>query len=346
MKKSMKWLAVVLCVALVAVTLVSCGGSKNPAETTAGETSESVAQEESKKPEAGKTYTIGICQQVQHPALDAATKGFQEKLTELLGKDNVKFQVQNGSDDANICSTIANQFAASKVDLIMANATKALQSCAAATDKIPVVGTSVTEYGVALEIKDFNGKTGTNVTGVSDLAPLDKQAAMFAELLPEAKTIGLLYCSAEANSKYQVEVVKAELEKAGLTVKEYSFADSNDISSVVTKAVSDCDALYVPTDNSAANNTELINNIAEPAKCPIIAGEEGICKGCGIATLSISYYDLGVATAEMAYEILVNGANPGDTEIAYTKDFTPKYVKSRTDAFGISIPDTYTAIEE
>lgn len=324
MKKSMKWLAVVLCVALVAVTLVSCGG---------------------KKTDTDKVYNVGVLQLVQHPALDAATQGFQEKLTELLGADHVKFDVQNAAGEPNTCATIANQFVASKVDLIMANATPAVQASAAATSEIPVLGTSVTEYGVALEIKDFAGKTGINVSGTSDLAPLDKQAAMFAELLPEAKNIGLIYCSSEANSKYQVEVVKAELEKAGCTATEYPFADSNDISAVVTKAVAECDALYVPTDNTAANNTELINNIAEPAGKAIIAGEEGICSGCGIATLSISYYDLGVATAEMAYEILVNGANPAEMEIGYAANVTPKFDKVRCEKLGVKVPDTYTAIE-
>ncbi len=274
-----------------------------------------------------------------------ATRGFQEKLTELLGEEHVKFNVQNAAGEPNTCAAIANQFVASKVDLIMANATPAVQASSAATSEIPILGTSVTEYGVALEIKDFTGKTGINVSGTSDLAPLDRQAAMFAELLPEAKNIGIIYCSAEANSKYQVEVVKSELEKAGCTVTEYPFADSNDISAVVTKAVSECDALYIPTDNQAANNTELINNIAEPAGIPIIAGEEGICSGCGIATLSISYYDLGVATAEMAYEILVNGANPAEMEIGYAENVTPKYDKDRCEKLGIKIPDSYTAIE-
>lgn len=325
MKKTMKIVAVVLCFVLVALTLAAC--SSKPAA------------------DENKVYNIGVLQLVAHPALDAATEGFQAKLTELLGEDHVKFNVQDGAGEPATCATIANQFVAAGVDLIMANATPAVQAASAATSEIPVVGTSVTEYGVALEIKDFNGKTGINVTGTSDLAPLDKQAAMFAELLPEAKTIGMIYCSAEANSKYQVEVVKGELEKAGCTVNEYSFADSNDIATVVTKAVAECDALYVPTDNTAANNTELINNIAEPAGKPIIAGEEGICKGCGIATLSISYYDLGVATAEMAYEILVNGANPAETDIGYAANVTPKYDAARCEKLGVTVPDSYTAIE-
>ncbi|MGN1118534.1 MAG: ABC transporter substrate-binding protein, partial [Acutalibacteraceae bacterium] len=186
---------------------------------------------------------------------------------------------------------------------------------------------------------------GGNISGTSDLAPLDEQAAMFAELLPEAKTIGILYCSGEANSKYQVKIVTEELQNAGCTVNDYPFADSNDIAAVVTKATQECDALYIPTDNTAANNTELINNITEPAGIPIIAGEEGICAGCGVATFSPSYYDIGYQAGEMAYEILVNGTNPGDIEIGYCKDLVKEYVEDRAEKLGITIPDTYTAIE-
>ncbi|MGN0444654.1 MAG: ABC transporter substrate-binding protein [Acutalibacteraceae bacterium] len=161
-----------------------------------------------------------------------------------------------------------------------------------------------------------------------------------------AYTVGMLYCSGEANSKYQVEKVTEELVKLGYAVKEYSFADSNELASVLNKAVTEVKAIYVPTDNTCANNTELINNIAEPAGIPIIAGEEGICKGCGIATLSISYYDLGVATANMAYEILVNGADISTMDISYVEASTlvKKADMDRAEKLGIAIPDTFTAI--
>lgn len=344
MKKAMKWLSIVLCIALVCTAFTACG-SKNDANTTtdANATTESAANGGAEIPD-GKVYNVGICQLAPHVALDAATKGFKEKLTSMLGEEHVKFDEQNAAGDATTCSTIVNQFVASKVDLIMANATAALQAAATATDSIPVVGTSITDYGTALEMELKDGKTGTNVTGTADLAPLDKQADMFSELLPDAKNIGIIYCSNEANSKFQVDSVKANLEKKGLKVTEYPFADSNDISAVVTKAVQESDALYVPTDNTAANNTELINNIAEPAKKPIIAGEEGICSGCGIATLSISYYDIGVAAAEIAYDILVNGKNAGDIAIGYAATQTPKYVKDRAAALNVAIPESYEEI--
>ena len=289
------------------------------------------------------TYTVGICQLVQHPALDAATEGFKRALTEKLG-DKVTFDEQNASGDSATCTTIVNQFVSSNVDLIMANATLAVQAAVAGTATIPILGTSVTEYGVALGIKDFSGKTGVNVSGTSDLAPLDKQAAMVKELLPEAKNVGILYCSNEANSKYQAEVVGKELTKLGLKVTEYTFADSNDIAQVVTKVCEEVDALYIPTDNKCADNAELINNIAEPAGIPIIAGEEGICKGCGIATLSISYDNIGYATGLMAYDILVNGKNPADMEIQYDDAPVYKYDAARCEKLNIEVPDNYEAI--
>lgn len=292
-----------------------------------------------------ETYSVGICQLVQHVALDAATQGFKDALTEKLG-DKVEFDEQNASGDSATCATIVNQFVSNEVDLIMANATPALQAAVAGTADIPILGTSISVYNVALDIadEDWTGTTGMNVSGTSDLAPLDEQAAMFTELLPDAKTIGLLYCSAEANSVYQADTVKACLEDAGLTVNVYTFADSNDIATITTTAAAECDALYVPTDNTAASNTEIINNICEPEGIPVIAGEEGICTGCGIATLSISYYDIGYKTGEMAYEVLVNGADVSTMEIEFAPQFVKKYVPERCEALGVTIPDGYEAI--
>ena len=320
MKKATRFISGVLCLVLV-LALAACGGGK-PAE---------------------KTYTVGICQLVQHVALDAATKGFRDALTEALG-DRVKFDEQNASGDIPTCATIVNGFVASKVDLIMANATPALQAASAATADIPVLGTSITEYGVALGLTNFNGTVGGNVSGTSDLAPLDQQAAMFNELLPDAQTIGILYCSAEANSVYQAEVVKAELEKMGKTVTIYTFADSNDVATVTASACADCDALYIPTDNTAASCAEAINNVAEPAKVPIIAGEEGLCAGCGIATLSINYYDLGVTTGKMAAKILTGEAKISEMPIEYFQNPVKKYDPARCEALGISIPAGYEPV--
>ena len=232
------------------------------------------------------------------------------------------------------------------VDLILANATPALQAAASATGTIPVLGTSVTEYGVALEISNFTGLVGTNVSGTSDLAPLDQQAAMIQQWCPEAKTVGLVYCSAEPNSQYQVDTVQGYLEDLGYTCTQYSFSDSNDLSAVASSACTASDVLYVPTDNTAANNAELIGNISLDTGTPIIAGEEGICKGCGVATLTISYYDIGYKTGEMAYDILVNGADPATMPIEYAPQFTPKYNPTMCEALGLTPPDGYEAIAE
>lgn len=300
---------------------------------------------ESSKEAAGDTvYSVGICQLVQHPALDAATEGFQAYLTEKLG-DNVKFDLQNASGDSATCATIINQLVSADVDLILANATASLQAASAATSTIPILGTSITDYATALEIDDWNGTTGTNISGTSDLAPLDEQAAMLHELFPDAKNVGLLYCSAEANSAYQVETVKGYLEELGYAFKAYTFADSNDIASVASKAASECDVIYVPTDNTAASSTEIINNVCLPAGVPIIAGEEGICAGCGVATLSIDYYDIGYKAGEMAYDILVNGRDVKEMPIEFAPKVTKKYNKANCEALGITVPEGYVAID-
>ena len=222
---------------------------------------------------AKDTYTVGICQAMQHPALDKATEGFKKALTDKLG-DKVTFKEQNAAGDSTLCSTIVNQYVSQNVDLIMANATDALVAARTATNTIPIVGTSVTSYGVALGLKDETAtKTGINVTGTADLAPLDKQAAMVKEWVPDAMKVGILYCSAEKNSKYQATVVGAKLKEMGLEVKEYTAADSNEIASVTKLACQNSDVLYVPTDNTMASSAKTIDNIAQPAGVPIIAGE-------------------------------------------------------------------------
>ncbi len=293
---------------------------------------------------AEEPYTVGICQLVQHDALDAATQGFKDALVEKFGEDGVVFDEQNAQGDSNTCSTIVNSFVSNNVDLILANATPALQAAVAATDTIPILGTSVTEYGVALGLEDFDGTVGGNVSGTSDLAPLDDQAAMLQELFPDAEKVGLLYCSAEANSQYQVDTVKAALEGMGYTCTLYAFSDSNDLNAVVTTAASESDVLYVPTDNTAASNTEIINNVCLPAGVPIIAGEEGICAGCGVATLSISYYDLGVGTGDMAARILSGEEDISEMPIEYAPSFTKKYNAELCEELGVTVPDDYEAI--
>lgn len=339
-----KKIAMILTAAMV-LGLVGCGQSAAPAQAEpAGAEEKTEETAEAEAPAEGQTYTIGVCQLVEHVALDAATQGFMDAITAELG-DAVTFDVQNAQGDSNTCSTIINSFVSNNVNLIMANATPALQAAAAGTNEIPILGTSVTEYGVALDIDGFSGTVGGNISGTSDLAPLDKQADIFTELLPDVKKVGLLYCSAEANSQYQVDVVKECLEAKGIECTLYAFADSNDLSAVTTSAASECEALYVPTDNTVASNAEIIQNICVPASVPVVAGEEGICGGCGIATLSISYYDLGTATGKMAVKVLKGEANISEMPVEYAPEFTKKYNPANCEALGITVPDDYVAIE-
>lgn len=332
MKKNFKKLVAVALTAVTTMSLVACGSSNGGGS-------------KSKKSDSD-VYTIGICQLVEHDALDAATKGFKDALIKKLGKDKVEFKESNAQGESATCTTIVNSFVSDNVDLILANATAPLQAAANATGDIPILGTSVTDYATALAIKDFNGVVGTNVSGTSDLAPIDEQADMLLELFPKAKNVGLLYCSAEPNSKYQVDLIKKCLEKKDIKCKEYSFVDSNDISAVVTKAVDKSDVIYIPTDNTAASNTEVIDNIARPKKVPIIAGEQGICTGCGVATLSISYYDLGYATGEMAYDILKGGKDISKMEVKYAPEVTKLVNKKIADDLKVKIPEGYEEIGE
>ena len=292
----------------------------------------------------GDKYVVGICQLVQHAALDAATQGFIDALNEALpGK--VEFQNKNASGEANNCATIVNGFVSDKVDLIMANATPALTAAVSATKDIPVLGTSITAYGVALDIADFSGTVGGNVSGTSDLADLAAQAEMITEWFPETKTVGLLFCSAEPNSRYQIEEVAKNLSAKGIETKEFAFTDTNDVTAVTQAAADYADVIYIPTDNTAAANTEAIANVLVPAKVPAICGEEGICSGCGVATLSISYYDLGVTTGKMAAKILTGEADISVMPIEYT-NATKKYNATMCETLGIQPLDGYTAIGE
>ena len=338
-----------LMAATMTLGLAACGSSASTGSESSAATSTSSASSEASAEAAtaaaGQSYTVGICQLVQHDALDAATQGFKDALTEKLG-DSVQFEEQNASGDTANCSTIINGFVSSGVDLILANATAPLQAAAQATSDIPVLGTSVTDYATALDISDWSGTVGGNVSGTSDLAPLDQQAAMIQELFPDAKAVGLLYCSAEANSVYQCDVIEGYLTDAGYTVTRYAFTDTNDVTSVAQSAADASDVIYIPTDNTAASNTEAIANVVLPAKVPVVAGEEGICKGCGVATLSINYYDLGYQTGTMAYQILAEGADISTMPVEYAPNVTKKYNVANCEALGITPPEGYEAISE
>lgn len=333
----LKKVTAILLTSAMAVSLAACGSSSDSGK--------SGGSDDKKEAGGSGTYTIGICQQMEHAALDAATEGFQDACKEKFGEDKVKFDVENAQGEQTMCSTIINNFVSSDVDLILANATQPLQTAAQATSDIPILGTSVTDYGSALGIDDWTGTTGVNISGTSDLAPISEQEDVMMELLPDVKTVGILYCSAESNSTYQAEMFEKELEKDGVEYKEFTAADSNEIQSVVTSAVQEVDAIYIPTDNTMASNPEIINNICLPAKVPVVASEEGTCTGCGIATLCISYYDLGYTTGKMAYDILAKGADITTMEVQTAPEPTKLYNPEICKELGITVPDGYEPIE-
>ena len=319
---------------LMTLSLAACGGSQSDSEDGAPADSGD-----------GQSYVVGVCQLAPHPALDAATQGFTDALKEALG-DQVEIKNQNAGGEVPNCTTIIDGFVAENVDLILANATPALTAAASATSEIPILGTAVTNYGVALDLDTTEDKVlGGNIAGTSDLAPLDQQAAMLQELFPDAKNVGLLYCSAEPNSMFQVETIQGYLEDMGYTCTQYAFTDVNDLSSVAQNAADNSDVLYIPTDNTAANNAETIANVVVPAKVPVVAGEEGICKGCGCVTLSIDYYELGQITGQQAVEILTGAKSVSETAIGFDTTLEKKFNAANCEALGITVPEDYVAIE-
>lgn len=342
-----KLMALALSMTMAVSMLAGCGTVGGKSTDSSNDTGKGTEKEESTSQEdnGDKVYKIGICQQLEHQALDAATEGFRAALVEKLGKDKVEFDYQNAQGEQPNCATIATKFVNDKVDLIMANATTALQACAAATADIPVVGTSVTDF-VSAGVVESNDAPGRNVTGTSDLAPIENQIDLLEELVPEAKTVGIIYCSAEANSVFQAEKAQKALEGKEIAYKVYTVADSNDIQQVVTGAVAECNAIYIPTDNTLANNMEGVKNVTVPAGIPVICGEENMCSVGGLATLSISYYNIGYNAGLMAYEILVNGKNPSEMPIQYADEVTKKYNADIAASLEMEMPDDMVAIEK
>ena len=273
MKELSRILAVVSAAAMM-LSLAACGSNGGSAANS-GSTQSSASQTGD-----GQKYAIGICQLVQHPALDKATQGFKDALTEKLGEGNVTFNEQNANGDSPTCSTIINGFVSSNVDLILA----------------------------------------------------------------DAKTVGMLYCSGEPNSVYQIEQMEGYLTQMGYTCERFSFTDSNDVASVTQTACASSDVIYVPTDNTAASNTELIANVVLPAQIPVIAGEQGICSGCGVATLSIDYYDIGYQAGEMAYDVLVNGADISTMDVQSAATAVKMYNESVCQQLGLTMPEDYSPI--
>lgn len=319
MMKNVRNLILGCCMAL---SLVACGGQS--ATTTSTD----------------KTYHVGVLQLIQHEALDSATQGFKDALTEKLG-DKVVIDEQNASGDAANCSMIANQFVSENVDLIFANATPALQAAVTATNTIPVVATSVTAFKVALDIDDWNGTTGINATGTSDLAPLDQQAQQVLEINPDAKKVAIFFCSAEPNSVFQADEIEKHFANMNIETQRFTFADSNDIAQVAQSASEWADVVYIPTDNTAAAYAS-----AEQFSKPVVAGEAGLCKATGAVTISIQYYDIGYRAGEMAVDILVNGKNPAEMPVEEVTKTTKMFNPDVCEKFGIEVASDYVSVFE
>lgn len=288
-----------------------------------------------------RVYTVGIVQLMQHVALDQATQGFQDALTDKLG-DRVSFDVQEASGEPTNCTTIVTKFVNDNVDLIMGNATPAVIAAKEATSTIPIIGTSVTDY-VAAEtaIVASNEAPGANVTGYSDMSDIAAHVELTRKLCPDAKTVAIIYCSAEPNSVIQGNQAKELYEAADFDTVVLTASDITTVSSVVTAACEQADVIYIPTDNLFAENMESVKNIAEPAKIPVICGEGGMAKAGGTASVAIDYYVLGYRAGEMAYEIMVNGADPATTPIGFmtAEDMELIINEENVAAIGLTIPD-------
>lgn len=315
--------------ATMTLTLAACGTSQDDGQSA-------------DNPDA---YIVGICEQMEHVSLSEATRGFKDGLVEILGEDSVVFREQNAGGEQANCTTIIDGFVSDGVDLILANATWPLQAAASATNSIPVLGTSVTDYATALNLDNFDGTIGRNISGTSDLVDLQAQAQIVQELFPEAENVGLLYCSGEPNSVYQIETVRGYLEDMGYTCEVYAFTDVNDLASVTQAACDSSDVIYIPTDNTVAANTESVANVVLAAGVPVVGGDPGICSGCGVATIATDYYELGKLTARMAAEILTGEADISTMAVQYGP-MQKIYNSANCDTLNITVPEDYTPVEQ
>ncbi len=280
------------------------------------------------------TYSIGSIQYVQHDALDKCYQGF----VDVLDESGISYTIdeQNGNNEQSTCQTAATQFVGNSVDLIYAIATPAAQACLAATTEIPIVGCAITDYASSGLVAS-NEAPGGNVTGASDLNPIAEQVAMLQTVCPDAQTVGLLFCSAEANSEFQIELAEAELDSVGLSHDRYTVSGSNDIQSVVEAMAGKVDVVYVPTDNVIAAGMAQVAQICTDAGVPIICAEEGEVEAGGLCTLSIDYYELGRMSGQMALEILTEGTNPGDMPIQYEDASTLEVITNEETATALGI---------
>ena len=322
----MKRILAMMLSTMMLLSLCACGGSDESGAASG---------------DGDSAYSVGIVQLVQHIALDQATQGFQDALTEKLG-DSVKFDVQVAGGDVTNCTAIVTKFVNADVDLIMGNATPAVIAAKEATATIPIIGTSVTDY-VAAEaaIVESNEAPGGNVTGYSDMSDIAAHVELTQKLCPDAKTVAIVYCSAEPNSVIQGGQAEELYGAAGFKTVTLTASDITTISTVVSSACDQADVIYIPTDNLFSENMESVKNITEPAKIPVICGEGGMVQSGGTASVAIDYYTLGFRAGEMAYEIMVNGADPATTPIGFmtADDMSLVLNEENIAAIGLTIPE-------
>lgn len=337
--KLKKLLSTLLASALLIGSMAGCGNSDSgstDAPKTDNTQNSTPAESTS---DSGKKLKIGIVQLVEHDALDGAYKGFVDGLAEagFVDGENVTIDYQNAQNEQANCQTIATKFVNDKVDLILAIATPAAQAVANATKDIPVLVTAVTDPADA-KLVASNEVPGGNVTGTSDLTPVSEQMELLKQIYPDTKTVGMLYCSSESNSKFQVDLAKKKAEELGMATKDFTVSSSNEIQQVVQSMVGKVDAIYAPTDNMIAAGMATVTMVANPSKLPVICGEAGMVENGGLATYGINYYDLGKLTATQAVAILNGEKKPADMPIEYMQGNELTVNQETIEALGVTLP--------
>ena len=308
----------------LALGVMGCGGDKKEA------------------PKKAEKVNVGIVQLVEHAALDAANKGFVEGLASKGYKEgqNIAYDRQNAQADQSNLQNIAHRFVNNKVNLICAIATPAAQTVANVTSDIPIVATAVTDYKTAKLVKD-NAKPGTNVTGTTDMNPVEQQLDLLLKLVPNAKSVGTIYCSSEVNSQLQIDILKKAAAAKGVTVKEATVSNVNDIQQAARSLLGKVQAVYVPTDNVLASAMPTLISVTEEAKLPVICGEGGMVKAGGVATLGVDYYKLGFQAGEMAADILGGKSKPADMAIQAQKEFKAMVNVKEAENIGLKVPEDF-----
>jgi putative ABC transport system substrate-binding protein len=343
-----KMIAVLIGVMMLIAAMAGCTQSTPAAETAATEAPAAAAEateapaEETAAPEEAQTFTIGIVQIVEHAALDAARDGFIQALADngLVEGENVTFDIQNAQGDQSTLSTIGDRFVSENVDLILAIATPSAQTMASKTTTIPILGTAVTDYEVA-KLVETNEVPGGNVTGTSDMNPISDQVALIFELFPDTQTVGCIYNNGEDNSVLQAGLAKEAIEAAGKTYTEITVTSTNDVQQAMQSLVTQCDAIYIPTDNTVASAMPIVGEVASTAKIPVICGESNMVSSGGLATLGINYTDLGYQTGLMALKVLLEGADVSTMPVEFATGFDAAFNAETAEAIGFTIPEKY-----